>query len=247
MYRAVFAALSLLVVLPVGSRAQTPVRLGSDWDEPRLRITPFVAYTPPVTRTETRYTRIGAGAEEVYFAEVDLGTGFGGGANFEYRFIDQFAVFASGSFIHRNASLEYSDLDGFFRREQGSNFIMSRAGFGYRLQERESQLQLRRLDASVYAGPSWIVELPLSDPLRRGADPMHLFGGHVGIDAELPLSDRRFALYASFEDNFVWWNRGELGRRADAVFTSFGQPAQTRVTTGASHMLMLRLGMTARF
>jgi hypothetical protein len=248
MYRAVLAGLALAALLPAALHAQRMTALTDVWDNPRMRITPWLSSAPRLTRTETRVTSFGPDSDvtQAYFAEVELGTGYGAGFNAEYRFLQQFTGFIGSGFVTRGQTVDYSDLDGFYRAEQGSNFIMTRAGIGMRLREQDRDLQLRQLDASAFIGPTWILELPRHDAIRGPARRQHLFGVHFGIDGEVPLANRRLAVHAALEDNVVWWRQAELGRRADAVFAAWGQDATTTVSTGASHLVMFRLGLTVR-
>jgi hypothetical protein len=248
MYRAVLAGLVFAALLPAALHAQTMTALTDQWENPRVRVTPWLAWAPGVTRTETRATSFSLSGDvtQTYLAEVERGTGYGAGLNAEYRFLHQFTGFIGSGFVTRGQTVDYSDLDGYYRAERGSNFIMTRAGIGLRLREQDRDLQLRQLDASAFIGPTWMVELPRSDAIRGQAGRQHLFGVHFGIDGEVPLANRRVAVHAALEDNVVWWRQAELGRRVDAVFAAQGDAARTTVATGASHLVMLRLGLTIR-
>jgi hypothetical protein len=241
MHRVVIAGLAILLLQPAAASAQIAPLPGEAWVSPRLRVTPFFGYAPPSSRTETRTLQTVTG--EVSFAEfeVDLGAGFGGGANVEYRVASMFSVYGGGAFVRRGNTSEYSDLTALRRGEQGSSFIMTRAGVGFRLPESESQLQLRRLEASVFAGPTLVLELPRQDLVRTHADGMALFGAHLGLDAELPLGDGRLSLHGALEDNIVWWDDAELSTRAASVYGG-----TAAVTSGISHLFLLRVGLTLR-
>jgi hypothetical protein len=243
---AVFIGLiALLLAMPDGIAAQAPASAAELRGLARLRITPHVGWAPEARRTEIRRIADPARPGEVTFGEfeVDLGAGVGAGADIEYRLGAVFSVYGGGAFVTRGRSAEFNDLAATSRSEQGSRFVMARAGIALRLPESESLLQLRRLEASVFGGPTLIRELPRADPVRTHAEPMSLRGVQVGLGAELPLGDGRYALHAAIEDHIVWWDHAELGARAASVT---GEAIAVVPTVGASHLFLFRVGLTTR-
>lgn len=235
MLRLVLAA-AACAVLPTSVLAQASL-IDRPVGDLRLRVTPYFSYSPSVLRTETR-TVIGEAAFERRQVDFDLGSGYGGGLRLEYLFSEPFTVFADGGFVRRGDSRDTDTR----RREVGSDYVMLRAGLGMRLREPESELQLRRLGASVYAAPTLILEMPRPDVRRTAASDMTLFGVHFGLEAEVPITPR-IAAMAAIDDNFVWWDDTELGRRHASASGATG----TTIEVAASHVWQFRFGLTFKF
>jgi hypothetical protein len=234
----------LLLAAPAGAQTVLP---GQDRFEPRLRFTPFVLYAPAASRMETRTPVRATGATDPsYRVEVDIGQGIGVGGTLEYRFAGPVGLFAGTSFVSRNRGSAYSEIDGPLAAEPGSDFLMHRAGLSIGIQERAHELQLRRLDARVYAGPTWTIEFPQGSLNRPNPGSTNMYGAHFGADAELPLRGGRMALHAGFEDNVLWWNRVALRQRVDAGAPDGGLMTTTHVATGPTHFFLLRVGATLR-
>jgi hypothetical protein len=233
------AAAAFCVLLPwSGAHGQT---FGPGSGVMRIGFSPHVAYSLVARRVEDRVIEAG-GVLQPYRADFDLGQGFGAGVHIEVPVVAPLTVFAAGGFLYREASLEYSEIEGGTRTEAGSNFAVMRGGFGLRFQQ-EPGLQLRRLSASLYGGPAFIREMPRPDTFRTHAQAMNLFGTHVGLQAELPVA-RRLSFSAGLENNFVWWQDDELGRRNDAVYESIGVLTTTTVTSRPTPLWTIRAGFT---
>jgi hypothetical protein len=249
MKRAVFAALAVAAALPASAAAQLmPVQDESVWG-PRIRVTPFVGTAPTVSRTE-RWTVLtnGAAPASTNF-EVDLGSGPAAGAVLDVRLVERFNFVASGIYISRGRTREFSTAGGDVFDHPGSNFLVAKAGISMRLREPVSELQFRRLSASVFAGPAYIRETPKDDLF---SDPMLLeslshWGANFGVDADIPLGWRSLALQAGIEDVVVWWNDAETASRMDNIAALDGFATETSIQTDPSHMLLFRAGLSFRF
>jgi hypothetical protein len=243
MLRSILAAAVVIAAMPVSAAAQSAAVSN---DNIRMRITPYFALAPSVTRFESRFLVYESEAE-FYDAEFELGSGYGGGLNIEFGVADPVFFYIDGAFVRRDDSQEYSELEGGTRREVGSNWLMTRAGLGVRLRDPDDLLQLRRVGGSLFIGPAFIRELPRTDPFRSQADGMNIFGLNFGLQADVPLWGSGLSLSAALEDNLVWWPNEELGRRNDSVYASVGLATQTTVSTGATHIVQFRFGLMFRY
>lgn len=242
MLRPLLAVAAALFVLPGAGSAQTAANPGADG---RLRVTPYFTWLPEIARHESRFLVLGNEAED-YEARFDLATGYGGGVNVEIIFADPAFFYVDGAFVRREDSREFSALEGGTRREVGSDWVMTRAGFGIRVRDPDDALQLRRVGGSLFVGAALIHEIPRTDPFRTHADNMNLFGLNFGIQGDVPLFGSSFSLSAALEDNLVWWPDDELGTRNDSVYASIGLPTQTTVSTGPTHIWIVRFGIAYR-
>ena len=233
-------------LLPAGADAQLMAPDNTPWG-PRVRLTPFVGQAPTVSRSE-RWNVFANGFSQTSAADVDLGAGPALGAVLEVRAVERFSFVASGMYISRGRTREFSSLAGQVLDFPGSNFLIGRAGVAMRLREPVSELQFRQLSASVFAGPAFIHEMPQSDPL---ASPIFLeslnhWGANFGLEAEIPTAWPSVALTAGIEDFVVFWNDTESGRRADNFAALDGFVTETVVDSDPSHMLVFRAGLSLR-
>ncbi len=242
MKRAVFAALVAVVTLPVAGQSQMSGTLDRPMWGPRVRVTPFVGVAPAVQRTE-RWTIALNGQAAVSDYDVELASGWGAGASVEVLAVERFAFIASGAFFSRGRTTEFSsDLDDYFEHE-GSNFIMAKAAVAVRLREQVSEMQMRTLTATLFAGPAWVREMPKDDPFAPAAlqDAVSHWGVAFGADAEIPLGWRALSIQAGIEDNLVWWNADEFAARNDRALAN---GSRSVLDTDPSHMWTFRLGLT---
>ncbi|MCI0436734.1 MAG: hypothetical protein L0271_24310 [Gemmatimonadetes bacterium] len=243
MKRVVLAALVAVAALPLVAHSQT---VSSTLDRPvwgpRIRFTPFVGVAPAVTRTE-RWTVVLNGQAAVSDYDVELASGWGAGASLEVLAVERFAFIASGAYVSRGRTTEFSsELEDYLKHE-GSNFILAKAGVAVRLREEVSELQLRSLTATVFAGPAWVREMPKDDPFAPPAlqDALSYWGFNFGADAEIPLGWRSLSIQGGVEDFYVFWDDDEFAARNDAAL---GSGAQSVVDTDPSHMWVFRIGLT---
>jgi hypothetical protein len=240
MIRCVAAAFVCVPLMAGTVCAQAGVRA---FDGAHVRISPHFVYVFGATRVEDRVIDAG-GVVQPYRADFDLGAGYGAGLHLEVPITGPFALFAAGSWLRRESSREFSELEGGTRVEAGSNFASVRGGASVRLYQ-EPRLQLRHLSASIYAGPLFLRELPRTDPFRTAAQAVSLVGTHAGVEAEWPFGNR-VALSAGLENNVVWWQDDELARRNDSVYASIGIETTTTVTTRPTPLWSLRAGFSIR-
>jgi hypothetical protein len=246
MRRVALFALALAGGLPSAGAAQLNPDEPAVWG-PRIRITPFVGQAPRVSRNE-RWTVMAQAAPANSNFDVDLGMGLAAGATLEVRAIERFSFVASGLYISRGTTREHSASGGGLFEHPGSTFFIGKVGLGMRLREPVSEMQFRRLSASIFFGPAYIIEMPKSDPLARPVflDRIHHYGMNVGLETEMPLAGR-VALEAAVEDYIVWWNDAESARRVDIAAAEDGFLTTTIIETDPSHMVVLRAGLVFRF
>lgn len=247
MKRAALATLALLAG-PLALQAQmVPAPEPSIWGS-TVRITPFVGLAPTVSRTE-RWTVIAGQTTFSDEYDVDLAAGPAGGAAVEIRVWDRFALLGSGVFITRGRTREFAIGDAEFYEYNGSNFLIGKAALAMRLRESVSEMQLRRLTATVFAGPAFVREMPKDDVNLHASrlSAINHWGVAFGFDAELPMSGGLIALQGGVEDVLVWWNADELARRNDVAFASEGLSTVSFLDTDPSHNLLLRLGISVSF
>jgi hypothetical protein len=246
MTRVVVAALAAVIAVPASVRAQA-MQPEPPWGS-RVRITPFVAQAPTVSREE-RWTVFENGFATADRLDVSLGAGAAAGLSVEVLLVDRFAAIASGALLSRGRTTEFSLAQGDFLRRNGSNFALAKLAAAMRLREAVSELQFRQLTATVFAGPAYIREMPKDDVTVPSVflGTVSHWGANFGIDAEIPIGSRGVALQAGVEDYLIWWNNGELARRNDVAFAGIGRNTDSYVDTDRSHMFLFRIGLSFKF
>lgn len=233
--------LAAALLLSAGPALAQPASIPGPFSAVRMRIIPQLILAPKATRVENRVIEIG-NLLEPYRAEFDLGNGIGGSLHIDVPIASPVGFYFGGGYVWRDDSREFSELEGGTRVEAGSGYGLARAGFSVRLHS-AAQLQVRRVEASLFAGPTLVHELPRTDLFRTHAQAMTLFGAHFGFAAEVPLG-ARVALQAAAENNMVWWPDEELARRNDSVYASIGLDTSTTLTARPSHLIHVRLGLS---
>ncbi len=247
MKRAAFTVLAILAAAPSIGSAQGVLSSEPVWGA-RVRVTPFVGQAPSVSRSE-RWVVLTGG--DISFGEfdVDLASGPALGASVDARLVERIGLIGSVTYISRGQTREFSFLDGEFFVSEGSTFLTGKLALALRLREAESDLQLRRLTATVFAGPALVRESPSSDPsvnpALRGS--LNHWAANFGVDGEIPMGDGRLALQLGLEDYYTFWNTTEIARRNDRVFAQSGLTTQSTLESNASHQLLIRLGLSVRF
>lgn len=245
MKRAAFVVLALLAVVPSIVSAQGVLTEEPLWG-PRVRLTPFVGVAPTVSRTERWAVDFGGELSSGEY-DVDLGAGPAVGASVEVRIVERFALIGAGYYVPRGETREYSQTAGEFIVSEGSDFIMAKAALALRLRETMSEMQMRRLTATVFAGPAYVREMP-SDQLGpiQGESLSH-WGANFGVDAEVPLGGGDIALQLGLEDFLTFWNSSEIASRNDALFADAGLDSTSSLETDVSNMFIFRVGLSFRF
>jgi hypothetical protein len=141
------------------------------------------------------------------------------------------------------------DDDGFLFEEPGSDFWIAKVGALMRFRE-DSDLQLRRLNAAVFAGPAFLREQPETSIFSSSEfdSGRNHWGVSFGAEGEMPFPNKMFALHAAFEDIVIFWSESALqDRMAGSIRQGFGDTAVAEVDADHSHMFILRVGLSVRF
>jgi hypothetical protein len=247
MSRALWVALVAAAVVPSAASAQyRTVEDGPIWGE-RLRVTPFAGVAPRITRNESLSFLLD-GRTYDFALETDLGAGPALGAEIEYRLYERFSVIGGAMLVSRGEVFETDPSTGEFFARSGSDFLVTKLGVAMRLREQVSDLQLRTLTATIFAAPAFIREMPGADALLPAAatQATNMLGANVGVNAAIPTPWQSVALQLGFEDFLLFWNEGALADRNDAIFADAGLLTESSVSAGATHMLVVRAGLTWR-
>jgi hypothetical protein len=247
--RVLAAAIALLCANTVAANAQLmPLQDDPSWG-PRIRVTPFVGYLPSVTREET-WIHNSAGTNTFVDTDYRLASGTAIGLNGEIALHGPWSAMAGVMYGSRGSS----EFDVISTGEQfqinGSRFLFARAGASLVLREKETELTLRRLSASVFAAPFYMREMPRSQLGFANAnvfDPSNHFGLSIGATGELPFAKDRMTLQVGVEDYATLWSEGALRRLPDSFFNDATAGASTRVETDVSHQRMIRAGLSYRW
>lgn len=246
MQSALSAALFCLCLAgAAGAQLVTPPDEGATG--PQLRVMPWIGYLPAITRTEEwGYPDRG----DLSFLDIDmrLGAGTAFGVAVEVPLHGRFGALASAGYAARGNSDFVVLQTGDSRRIDGNNVLLGRAGFSWHLPDEVSDLVVRRIGASAFAGGAVMYERPRD---RFGLGDALVSATHYGIVFGFALERNfgdRFGVHVGVEDNMMWWDEAAL---ASVPFEYFGRPgdspAATPVDAGMSHVWMLRAGFSVRF
>jgi hypothetical protein len=245
--RVLTAAFAVCLALPAGAAAQMGPTAFDRTPAPRFRVTPFVGYLTGFVRQEQWiYTQSGT---QVSTVDVDTNVegGPGAGVHVEAPFRGLFGVSAAAGLFVRDESAFVVLNDGQVIGLDGTNTFMARLNAAFRMPTEESEFVLRRLDAAVYAGG-----VILHDRYRNTYGTADLldnathFGINLGLSAELPFANDRFAVQVGAEDNIILWRGSSLEPLA-ALYQ--GRPSgATHVSATAKRSMswLLRAGVSIR-
>ncbi|MEX2283019.1 MAG: hypothetical protein WEE89_11100 [Gemmatimonadota bacterium] len=240
-------ALAALATVPAIASAQMR-GVDEGWG-PKLRATPFLGWSPGFESAGNLAVSTG-GTNPIQGAEYsfDYAPGPITGVNLEARAHGRFSAVGMLAWSSRGRTTSRDD-DGFLFEEPGSDFWIARVGGLMRFRE-DSDLQLRRLNAAVFAGPAFLREVPETSIFSSSAfdSARNHWGVSFGAEGELPFANKMFALHAAFEDIVIFWDETSLQQRMDgSIRASFGDLAAAEVDADHSHMFVLRVGLSVRF
>jgi hypothetical protein len=244
MKRHLVVAFAALLVVPRLAAAQAS---DAGWG-PKLRITPFVGVSPSFVQTGEAVvlTNNGIGVHDY---DLDFASGFGMGVNVEYLVWNRFAVVAGGMWSSRSDGDLVDFEDERIYEIDGTNFWMVKGAVAVRLREIDPDLQLRRLNASIFLGPALIHDRPKTElftPAAAGAVQNHL-AINMGAEAEMPFSNNKMAWVLGLEDYMVFWDADDARGRVEGTLQSVTPDATVAVEPRRSHLWILRFGLTWRF
>jgi hypothetical protein len=249
--RVLAAAMVFLCASSVAASAQLmPLQDDPTWG-PRIRVTPYAGYLPAVDRPESWVHNSGPGTQNT-FVDVNyhLASGNAFGILGEVTMHGPWNAFAGVMYGSRGES-QFDLVDsGEEFQINGSRFIFTRIGASLTLREKQSELTLRRLSASVFAAPFYMREMPRAELGFGGADVFSAsnhFGLNLGVSGELPFAQDRMSLQLGVEDYATWFSSDALQRLPDAFFNDNSPGASTRVETNVAHQWLLRAGLSYRW
>lgn len=222
-----------------------PAAAQSGWQgpttpDPDFRLIPVLVYAPGLTRHEVRHV-VTADGELTGAFSSGYGRGAGAGALLEVRAAGVFRIAGSVLMIARADGVQRSDLDDAEAVRPAARQLLASVGLAMRFEERERPLQIHAMTTALHAGPVYILEIPRGD-----ARPMSAWGVRIGVDGGLRLSET-VAVHAGFEDSVIVWDNTELARRVDEDFAAIGVASSSQVTSRASHLWLIRLGLAFQF
>jgi hypothetical protein len=238
------AVAAALVIIPRPAAAQ-----GTDVDwGPKLRVTPFVGISPSFKQTGEAVVLSGNNDLTQHDYDLQFASGFGLGVAVEYNVWDRFGILASGMWSSRGDGELVDFEDELVYEMDGTNLWLLKAAVAMRLREVDSDLQLRRLNATIYAGPAWVHDRPKKEvftPPGAGDVPNH-FALNMGAEAEMPFSNNKLAFVLGLEDYMIFWDDSDARGRIEGPIQQRIPGATVAVEPKRSHLWMLRMGLTFR-
>ncbi|HEX6560036.1 MAG TPA: hypothetical protein VF021_11255 [Longimicrobiales bacterium] len=237
-------ALAALMVIPCLARAQS----GADWG-PRFRITPFVGISPVAHQDGIAFTSsAGVITRRPYRFELDSSLPLG--VNAEYHVWNRFSIIGEGVWSSRSSATLEDVQAATIDTVTGTNLWMAKVAAALRLREDNPDMQLNRMNGSIFVGPAYIRDAPKVEfntpALSQSA--VSQFGLNMGADAELPLANNRLALQLGFEDYMIFWDEAGYSTRLQGFFQQ-GNPSIDGAAIDAdnTNVWIARVGVTFRF
>jgi len=237
-------ALAALVVLPRLGSAQTDMEWG-----PRLRITPFVGVSPGFTQSGVAAV-LDNGVVTRRAFDIDQDASLPLGVNAEYRLLNRFSIIAEGFWSSRGTSTFTTLDDEVVDTINGSDFLVGKVAAAMHLSELNPDMQLRRLNGAIFIGPAFIHESPKEAfaPANFPTGSINQLGINIGVNAEMPLSNNRFALQVGLEDYMMFWNDADYSPRVQSYFQQRSATVQAAAADmGTGNMFLATVGLTFRF
>lgn len=240
-------ALAALVALPCVAQAQGDPGWG-----PVVRVTPFVGISPGFSQ-EGHATVLTAGGISSHEYRLEHGSSVLFGLNAEYRVWNRFSIIAGGAWSSRGQGrlidfqdeLVYDDQSGL----EGSALWMAKAGLALRLREVRPDVQLRRLNASVFIAPALIHDRAKTSVFTPTAadNTVNHWGLNLGAEAEMPLANERLAFQLGFEDWIILWDEDNYADRVGGYVQLANPGAAVAIDADNSHLVVFRAGLSYRF
>ena len=237
-------ALAVLAALPRLAHAQADTGWG-----PVFRITPFVGISPGINQ-KGEATAFSNNNVTGHAYRVEYSSSIPIGIAVEARAWNQFTVVAEGVWAHRGDGRLIDFEDEVVYNTAGTNFWMGKIGLGMRLREGRSDMQLRRLNASIFIAPALVHDDPVDNITTPAAsnDNINQFALNLGADAELPLSDTRLAFNIALEDWIIYWDETKYAARVGGYFQQLNSTIDAvALDADKTHFWVLRAGLSYRF
>jgi hypothetical protein len=238
------AALSLL---PLTASAQIRLSVDEGWG-PFVRATPFVGLSPSFRSSGNLAVATQTAIIPLDY-DFEYGAGAVAGVNVEVRAWNRFSGIGALAWSSRGRTVFETD-DGELFEDAGSDLFFVKAGGAMRFREPDSDLQRRRLNASVFLAAAFIREKPevLLFSASEFTKSRNHWGVNFGAEGELPLPDRRFAFHGALEDYMIMWDDEAVRQRlAGSIRGAYGADAEAIVAPDRSHVIMMRLGFSYRW
>jgi hypothetical protein len=247
--RVLAAAIALMCVIPAVAHAQLmPLQDDPTWG-PRLRVTPYVGYLPAVTRHEN-WIHNSSGQNTFVQVDYQLAGASAIGLLAENTIHGPWNALVGVMYASRGQSTFDVLSTGEEFNINGSRFFFAKAGVSLTLKEKQSELTLRRLSASLFAAPFVMHERPRAELGFEDSgvfDPSWHYGLNLGVSGELPFAQDRFSLQVALEDYATHWSSGALVNLPDFFFDDSTPGASTQVESKLSHSFLMRAGLSYRW
>jgi hypothetical protein len=246
--RVLAAAFVATLVLPgAGSSQMMTLQDDPTWT-PRLRLTPFIGYFTAVQRTDEWFASNGTDTQQMQVA-VEVGGGPAVGMAAAMSLAGRWGVSAAAGYGMRDGMIFEPESGTAFQVDGNNKLFFGRAGVNLWLIERESELTLRRLNASVFAGGVVMHERPSDAAINDLIGNATHYGVNIGFEGELPFASDRFAIQFGVENNTMWFDETQLGNLAFSFIddgTGTFTRAQTTAETDLASAWLLRAGISIR-
>jgi hypothetical protein len=245
------AALAAGLMLPSVAAAQITRVPADDNVSAKFRVSPYVGFSPGFKSKGTRAIYTGGAQPQLYseYYEFDYAAGPVTGLSAEYQIAPRYNVVAAVAWNNRPRTTVHEE-DGDLRPEMGSQFWFAKLGAALRFREFEPDMQMRRVNAALFAGAAFIREVPKTSIFSTSSftTGANHFGANVGAEAELPFANRKLAFQAAVEDYLVIWSKDALYRRYEnETMNVYGPDAISEISASRSNFLVMRVGLAFRF
>lgn len=244
--------LAALLLAPAAAGAQLAPLPDEFARGPKLRLTPYLGWALETDREETWLVARQDG--QVVFANVDatLAGGPVAGVTLEYAFSGRWNLLVGGAFMSRDVGGFTLDTavaralsDTTVQSFTSSKSVLAKAGISLQLYDRDPGLKVRRLGASLFVAPFYMLDMPDQVAGFEGHalfDSSNQFGVNFGATGEWPFANDRLAFQVGVEDYLTVWSDEVLSR-----WTEFRYGAGAAAEADPSHQWVLRAGLSFRF
>jgi hypothetical protein len=241
MRRRIAVALAAALALPVVASAQDI----APPPQQRFTISPFLGYAFNFHQKGTvRFTD----SKGTYVANYvrDVAGGTVPGVSVEYKATNRFGVQVAGAYNRRgeeSLSTDFVELAPLF--SPGGTFWFARAAVSMDFYEGDDDVRLFKPSAQVSVGPALVREVPA---LASGRLASNSFAVHAAASGELPLPWKGFSVRGAFEDYMSYLPHTEVAFQLGTdVSQQLGQLYAAELSSGPTHMYMVRAGISYRF
>lgn len=237
-------ALAALVFLPAIASAQSTTLFG-----PQLRITPWVGVSPGYSQKgdATVFTANDISGRQY---QIDYASSLPIGLNVEYRFWNRFGAMLGAAWSRRgNATLiDFDNIDQPYTIA-GTDLWTAKLDLAVHMYEINPDMQMRRINASVFAGPVFMKDRVRADIFtpNEATNTVDQWGVNLGAEAEVPTANSHLALVIGAEDNLVLWNNNKYRRRVEGYVRTTTPDAAVLIDAKMSQAVIGRIGLSYRF